>query len=113
MSASQSRAPHASPAVSAALVAAAVGIVGLLIVVPLVSVFFEAFAGGVAAWWTALAHDPDTRHAIWLSLTGNLEGGTLWAFDRGYLECSMLADALQAWATYPHEVRDWLADQCI
>lgn len=49
--------------------------------------------------------------AIWLSLTGN--GGTLWAFDRGFLECSMLADALQASATYPHEVRDWLADQCI
>lgn len=49
--------------------------------------------------------------AIWLSLTGN--GGTLWAFDRGFLECSMLADALQAWATYPHEVRDWLADQGI
>lgn len=49
--------------------------------------------------------------ALWLSLTGN--GGTLWAFDRGYLECSMLADALEAWATYPHEVRDWLADQCI
>ena len=49
--------------------------------------------------------------AIWLSLTGN--GGTLWAFDRGYLECSMLADALQAWATYPHEIRDWLADQGI
>lgn len=49
--------------------------------------------------------------ALWLSLTGN--GGTLWAFDRGYLECSMLADALQAWATYPNEIRDWLADNCI
>ena len=49
--------------------------------------------------------------AIWCSLTGN--GGTLWAFDRGYLECDMLAQALQAWATYPNEIRDWLADQCI
>ena len=49
--------------------------------------------------------------AIWLSLTGN--GGTLWAFDRGYLECSMLADALQAWATHPNDIRNWLADQGI
>lgn len=51
------------------LVAAAVAIVGLLIVTPLVSVFQSAFADGVAGWWSALAHDPDTRHAIWLSLT--------------------------------------------
>jgi hypothetical protein len=49
--------------------------------------------------------------SIWCSLTGN--GGTLWAFDRGYLECDMLAQALQAWATYPNEIRDWLADNCI
>ncbi|MEX0669276.1 MAG: sulfate ABC transporter permease subunit CysW [Pirellulales bacterium] len=58
-----------SKPLSALLVAAAVVIVGALIVVPLVSVFREAFAGGVAAWWRAVAHDPDTRHAIWLSLT--------------------------------------------
>ena len=51
------------------LVAAAVTIVGLLIVTPLLSVFQSAFANGVAGWWSALAHDPDTRHAIWLSLT--------------------------------------------
>jgi sulfate transport system permease protein len=51
------------------LVAAAVAIVGLLVVTPLVSVFQSAFADGVAGWWSALAHDPDTRHAIWLSLT--------------------------------------------
>jgi len=51
------------------LVAGAVSIVGLLIVVPLATVFTEAFAAGPAAWWRALAHDPDTRHAIWLSLT--------------------------------------------
>lgn len=58
-----------SRAVSALIVTAAVAIVGLLIVVPLASVFFEAFSGGVAGWWRAVAHDPDTRHAIWLSLT--------------------------------------------
>jgi sulfate transport system permease protein len=43
--------------------------VAVLIVVPLVAVFAEAFSGGPVAWWQALAHDPDTRHAIWLSLT--------------------------------------------
>jgi sulfate transport system permease protein len=59
----------ANPLTERLLIAAAVGIVGLLIVVPLASVFTEAFAEGPAAWWRALAHDPDTRHAIWLSLT--------------------------------------------
>ncbi len=65
------RAPvtHASPVVNAALVAAAAAIVGLVIVVPLASVFAEAFTGGASAWWVALTHDADTRHAIWLSLT--------------------------------------------
>jgi len=64
--------PRTAPALTPlqiALVAAAMGVVGLLIVVPLASVFFEAFAEGPGAWWRALAHDPDTRHAIWLSLT--------------------------------------------
>ena len=54
---------------AAALVTAAVAIVGLLIVVPLAAVFCEAFASGPADWWRALADDPDTRHAIWLTLT--------------------------------------------
>ena len=54
---------------SVALVLAAVAVVGLFIVVPLVAVFVEAFANGFGAWWAALAHDPDTRHAIWLTLT--------------------------------------------
>ena len=59
----------ANPLTERLLIAAAVGVIGLLIVVPLASVFAEAFAEGPAAWWRALAHDPDTRHAIWLSLT--------------------------------------------
>jgi sulfate transport system permease protein len=54
---------------AAALVVFATAIVAVLIVVPLVAVFAEAFSGGPVAWWQALAHDPDTRHAIWLSLT--------------------------------------------
>ncbi|NBV45829.1 MAG: sulfate ABC transporter permease subunit CysW [Planctomycetia bacterium] len=55
--------------IAVTLVVAAWAIVGLFVVVPLASVFREAFSGGVGAWWAALAHDPDTRHAIWLSLT--------------------------------------------
>jgi sulfate transport system permease protein len=60
---------HIGTPLGMTLVAAAVAIVGGIIVVPLASVFFEAFAEGPAAWWQAIAHDPDTRHAIWLSLT--------------------------------------------
>jgi hypothetical protein len=63
------------------------------------------------SWVDSEDQSKPSTFAVWLSLTGN--GGTLWAFDRGYLECSMLADALQAWATYPHEIGDWLADQGI
>ena len=59
----------ASRPIAALLIAAAVAILGVLIVVPLVAVFAEALAPGVAAWWRALTDDPDTRHAIWLSLT--------------------------------------------
>lgn len=52
--------------------------------------------------------------AKFLSLTGNLEqGGETWASPCGYLECSMLASALEAWATHPNDVRDWLAGQGI
>ncbi len=51
------------------LITGAVATVSLLIVAPLASVFVDAFSNGPQAWWEALAHDPDTRHAIWLSLT--------------------------------------------
>jgi len=43
-------------------------IVGLLIVVPVVSVFVGAFADGARAYWGALTGDPDTVHAIFLTL---------------------------------------------
>jgi len=47
-----------------------------------------------------------------LSLTGNLEQeGAVWAEFCGYLECSMLASALEAWATHPNDVRSWLYQQ--
>ena len=51
--------------------------------------------------------------AKFLSLTGNLERGAIWAMDCGYLECSLLASALEAWATHPNDVRKWLDDQCL
>ena len=69
MNASRNNSTQASTPLKWPLVAFAAAIVGLLIVVPLVSVFYEAFAAGAGEWWAALADDPDTRHAVWLSLT--------------------------------------------
>lgn len=51
------------------LVAAALSIVTLLIGVPVVNVFYNAFAGGVRAYWHHLVGDPDTLHSILLTLT--------------------------------------------
>jgi len=63
-------------------------------------------------WGESEAHDKPTTFLKFLSLTGNLEqDGTLWAESCGFLECSMLATALEAWATHPNDVRDWLRDQ--
>ena len=62
------RSTNESVLISAVLVASAAAVVGGLIVVPLAAVFVEAFGGGPAAWWEAIAGDPDTRHAIWLTL---------------------------------------------
>jgi sulfate/thiosulfate transport system permease protein len=43
--------------------------VTLLIVIPVVNVFVEAFASGVGAYFRNLFLDPDTRHAVLLTLT--------------------------------------------
>jgi sulfate transport system permease protein len=51
------------------LTAAAVAIVGVLIVIPIVNVFAEALADGVGVYWKNLFADPDTRHSILLTLT--------------------------------------------
>jgi sulfate transport system permease protein len=45
-----------------------VGIVGLLVVVPIVKVFGEALRDGVGTYWTNLTGDPETRHSIFLTL---------------------------------------------
>lgn len=63
-------------------------------------------------WADNEAPDQPSTFAKFLSLTGNLEqNGELWATSCGYLECSLLAAALEAWATHPNDVRDWLASQ--
>jgi len=56
------------PAVRLALILAAVLVMVVLVVVPLVNVFYEAFADGVGTYWQNLVHDPDTLHSIKLTL---------------------------------------------
>jgi sulfate transport system permease protein len=51
------------------LTLAAVAVVGVLIVIPVVHVFAGAFADGVGAYWRNLFADADTRHSILLTLT--------------------------------------------
>jgi len=62
------RASDDPPLVRAALIATTLLVVGVLIIVPLVSVFVQAFSKGVAAYWDSLANDPDTLASIWLTL---------------------------------------------
>ena len=46
----------------------AVGVVGVLVIVPVANVFVQAFGAGLKAYWRNLVADPDTRHAILLTL---------------------------------------------
>ncbi|MBN8625282.1 MAG: hypothetical protein J0M17_07325, partial [Planctomycetes bacterium] len=50
------------------LTALAVGIVGVLIVVPVAHVFYQALKPGWATYWHNLTGDAETRHAIMLTL---------------------------------------------
>ena len=50
------------------LIAVALAVVGVLVVVPIVNVFYEALANGPGAYWNALVGDPDTLAAIRLTL---------------------------------------------
>jgi sulfate transport system permease protein len=65
---SEKRAQNDPPAVRAALILAAVAVMGFLVVVPLVNVFVEAFANGVGAYWDNLFNDEDTFHSVKLTL---------------------------------------------
>lgn len=70
MAAAMPRRAHHDPLwVQWTLTLAAVVVIGLLIVVPVVHVFFHAFADGVGPYVKALWDDKDTRHAIFLTLT--------------------------------------------
>src|SRR4051794_2039874 len=51
-----------------ALVGLTLLIVGVLIVVPLASVFASALGDGLGAYWRNLTGDPDTRHAVFVTL---------------------------------------------
>jgi sulfate transport system permease protein len=51
------------------LISAALAVVGVLIVIPLVHVFSQALADGPRVYWDNLFADPDTRHSIVLTLT--------------------------------------------
>jgi sulfate transport system permease protein len=62
------RAQDDPPAIKAALIAGALGIMTFLVVVPLLNVFVEAFKGGVGAYWNNLVNDPDTLHSVKLTL---------------------------------------------
>ena len=63
------RRAHEDPAwVQWTLILTALFIMTALVVVPLVDVFVEAFAGGVGVYWQNLVGDPDTRHSILLTL---------------------------------------------
>jgi sulfate transport system permease protein len=53
----------------AILITAAIGVIGILVVVPVVNVFAEALREGIGTYVANLLDDPDTRHAILLTLT--------------------------------------------
>lgn len=50
------------------LISLAVGIVGVLVVIPVINVFCQALAGGPGVYWKNLVENEDTRHAILLTL---------------------------------------------
>jgi sulfate transport system permease protein len=51
------------------LTAAALLVVGVLVVIPVINVFSVALSEGIGVYWDNLVGDPDTRHAIGLTLT--------------------------------------------
>jgi sulfate/thiosulfate transport system permease protein len=51
------------------LTLAALAVLTVLVIVPVVNVFYQALSRGVAVYWQNLFSDPDTRHAILLTLT--------------------------------------------
>ena len=62
------RAHDDPPWIRRTLICIALFVMFVLVVVPLVDVFVEAFAGGAAAYWNNLVNDADTLHSIMLTL---------------------------------------------
>lgn len=56
------------PWVRVLLTSLAVAVVGVLVVVPVVNVFYQALKPGLSVYWRNLTADPETRHAIMLTL---------------------------------------------
>src|SRR5690349_17981814 len=64
------KSPRVDPAwVRWGLTSIAVLVVGVLVVVPLVNIFYEALKEGVRVYWDNLFADPDTRASIVLTAT--------------------------------------------
>ena len=68
---------HASPAirgrrdpwyVRAVLITLTVSILTVLVILPVINVFWNALSPGVASYWNNLVRNADTRHSILLSL---------------------------------------------
>jgi sulfate transport system permease protein len=51
------------------LTSLAVAVVGVLVVIPVINIFYEALREGVGVYWKNLFLDPDTRQSIILTLT--------------------------------------------
>src|SRR5215471_8321508 len=51
------------------LIASALLVVGLLVALPVINIFYEAFSEGVVAYFKNLFGDEDTRQSIILTLT--------------------------------------------
>ena len=67
---STGRGSHTEPVwVRWLLISAAVLVMAVLVIVPVINVFYQALANGVGIYREQLLEDPDTRHAIWLTLT--------------------------------------------
>ena len=50
------------------LISLSVAVMSVLVIVPMASVFHQAFAAGAGTYWKNLTGDPDTRHAILLTM---------------------------------------------
>jgi sulfate transport system permease protein len=50
------------------LIGLAIGVLSILVIIPIVSVFTQALGKGLGTYWQNLVGDADTRHAIFLTL---------------------------------------------